>query len=297
MTKTKKRQGKQHSSHALSIKIKPPPFPPPGTNASSILATNTNQQNWPVVVSFCRYGSKKQFYAFFVRKGSVPLSLRSFSQFLQSNTNEAIQFKKHTNILTPPLPIRQSRQDDKPVRNRSNDVNYMCLFSIKPDNVDGNLCAPYVMKLIKQVLQLKAKTPKRFSIQKKESTQEKVPSLDHLLTDCAIKTFIYYHYYHAELQRYNCDFVRQECVLHAELTNSFCDDCGEEAPFFFSTLNGTYSETAKLFGYSQFLAHCLYFPTLRTRLRSKLARLHTPSTLLCYSSSTDFSFKNTLSSR
>ena len=249
MTKTTNKQ-KKHSKHrSLSLKIKPPPFPPPGKNAASVINNNTNHRHWPILISYCRYGSKQQFYVFFVKKGSVPLSLEPIAQFLQSNAQETIDFKKYTNILTPPLAIRYNRENDNPVRIESNGVTYMCLFSVKPPAVSNKLYAPCVMKQIKQVLKHKTQKSTTYYIQKKESTQERVSSLDHLLTDNAIKTAIYYHFYHAELQPYNYDFVRREFVLHAELTNSFRNDSETEAPSFFSPLNGSYSETAKLFGY------------------------------------------------
>ena len=249
MTKTAKKRKNNPKPRPLSIDIKRPPFPPPGKTAASIITNNTDQRRWPLVVSYCRCGSKKQFYVFFVKKGCVPLSLEPMAHFLQSNTEEAITFKKYTNILAPPLPIRYSRENDNPVRIESNGVTCMCLFSMKPPDVRNKLYAPHAMKQITKILKHQAQTSTTYCVQKKESTQERVSSLDHLLTDNAIKTAIYYHFYHAELQPYNYDFVRHEFVLHAELTNSFHEDSQEEANLFYSALNGSYSDTAKLFGY------------------------------------------------
>ena len=233
----------------LPIKLKPPPFDPPGKAAVDILKRNKDQTNWPIDISYQRFGPRKQYYTFFIRKGCIPISMKSLQKFLTSDNEEALKFKRYTNILNPPLHVRKSRKEDVPVKIKINNVVYKCLFSVKPDDINNDAYALHTMNSIRQVLEHHDTVKNTYNVIENESKHENISSLDTLLTDASIKDIIYHHFYNEELHPDNYDYIRDRFEMHEELTKSFYEDSGASAFYFFSPFEGIYSNTAKSFGY------------------------------------------------
>ena len=238
-----------NANKQLPIKLKPPPFDPPGKAAVDILKRNKEQTNWPIDISHQRFGPRKQYYTFFIRKGCIPISMKSLQKFLTSDNEEALKFKRYTNILNPPLHVRKSRKEDVPVKIKINNVVYKCLFSVKPDDINNDAHALYTMNSIRQVLEHHDTVKNTYNVIENESKHENISSLDTLLTDASIKDIIYHHFYNEELHPDNYDYIRDRFEIHEELTKSFYEDSGVSAFYFFSPFEGIYSNTAKSFGY------------------------------------------------
>ena len=125
-----------------------------------------------------------------------------------------------------------------------------CLFSIKPFNIQHEQYAQCVMQTIRQILLHTVGKLDDCAIDMKELDGTNYCSLNYYLTDESVKTIIYYYFYTKYLTYQNVDPRSQKYALPRLLTNDFANDNNHIASNFFAPVLGNYSETAKLFGYS-----------------------------------------------
>ena len=248
-TPCKKAKKNGHHLKPSSLIITSPVF----AHSKSVSSTQSRSTNikhcWTNSIKFRRIGHDQNMYLFQLQQDRLPKSMPSVLQDFLEYSTASYEFAANTNSLAPLVQMRANKHLDSPGLLDDDGSPLLCLFSMKPTNLQHEQYVQYVMNTLSELLRSLDQRLPEFAVDMKEIQGTNFLSLDHYITNDGVKTIIYHYFFAEHLTYQNTNTRTQTYDLSKQVTQTFVAKNPNIAPYFFRPKIGIYDPLAKLFGY------------------------------------------------